>query len=342
MIDLVSIGAGGGSIAYIDSARRLPRRTALGGRRAGPGLLRQGRHGADRHRRAGRARPARRRQDARRRPAARCRPRAQGRRSQGGEAARPVDQGRGARHHQGHQLQHGARHPLELGGARHRSARLRAGAVRRRRAAARRRAGRGDRARRRSSCRLRPASRRRWDCCRPTCSTSMRARSSSSLKHADEAAIARINAVIDELVERCRRDLEKDGVTAERQKFQKLAECRYHGQGFELRAAASGRQGHGGEHPRGGHRLPPAAPARLRLSLRGRRGRADHGARDRPRGRGAAQGWRASARPTDQNIAAALLYTPPDHLRRRPGSSRRRAMIAAGSRRVIASRARRS
>ena len=33
-----------------------------------------------------------------------------------------------------------------------------------------------------------------------------------SLKHADEAAIARINAVIDELVERCRRDLEKDGV----------------------------------------------------------------------------------------------------------------------------------
>ena len=35
-----------------------------------------------------------------------------------------------------------------------------------------------------------------------------------SLKHVDQAAIARINAVIDELVERCRRDLEKDGVTA--------------------------------------------------------------------------------------------------------------------------------
>src|SRR6516165_9404901 len=57
-----------------------------------------------------------------------------------------------------------------------------------------------------------------------------------SLKHADEAAIARINGVINELVGRCRRDLEKDGVPAERQKFQKLAECRYHGQGFELRA----------------------------------------------------------------------------------------------------------
>jgi len=61
-----------------------------------------------------------------------------------------------------------------------------------------------------------------------------------SLKHADEAAIARINTVIDELVERCRRDLEKDGVSAERQKFQKLAECRYHGQGFELRAQLPG------------------------------------------------------------------------------------------------------
>jgi N-methylhydantoinase A len=56
------------------------------------------------------------------------------------------------------------------------------------------------------------------------------------LKRADQAAIARINAVIDELVERCGRDLEKDGVPPARRKFQKLAECRYHGQGFELRA----------------------------------------------------------------------------------------------------------
>jgi len=58
-----------------------------------------------------------------------------------------------------------------------------------------------------------------------------------SLKQADDAAVSRINAVIDDLVERCRRDLEKDGVTGDRQKFQKLAECRYHGQGFELRAS---------------------------------------------------------------------------------------------------------
>jgi N-methylhydantoinase A len=57
-----------------------------------------------------------------------------------------------------------------------------------------------------------------------------------SLRHADQAAIERMNAVIDELVGQCRRDLEKDGVAASRQKFQRLAECRYHGQGFELRA----------------------------------------------------------------------------------------------------------
>ena len=57
-----------------------------------------------------------------------------------------------------------------------------------------------------------------------------------SLRHADQTAIERMNAVIDELLELCRRDLEKDGVAADRQKFQRLAECRYHGQGFELRA----------------------------------------------------------------------------------------------------------
>ena len=43
MIDIDTIGAGGGSIAYIDPRRRLPRRPALGRRRARPGLLRQGR-----------------------------------------------------------------------------------------------------------------------------------------------------------------------------------------------------------------------------------------------------------------------------------------------------------
>jgi N-methylhydantoinase A len=56
------------------------------------------------------------------------------------------------------------------------------------------------------------------------------------LKHADQSALARINAVTDVLLERCGQDLEKDRVPPERRRFQKLAECRYHGQGFELRA----------------------------------------------------------------------------------------------------------
>ena len=123
--------------------RRLSRRAALGRRRAGPRLLRPRRRRADRDRCAGRSRPPRCRQDAGRRPAAQPRSRAQGGRNQGGKAARPVHHRRRARHHQGHQLEHGVGDPLQLGRARHRPAGIRAGAVRRRRPAARDRAGRG-------------------------------------------------------------------------------------------------------------------------------------------------------------------------------------------------------
>jgi N-methylhydantoinase A len=59
----------------------------------------------------------------------------------------------------------------------------------------------------------------------------------ASLSRVDQAAIDRINALLDELLARCRQDLETDGVTPDRQRFQRLAECRYHGQGFELRAS---------------------------------------------------------------------------------------------------------
>ena len=58
----------------------------------------------------------------------------------------------------------------------------------------------------------------------------------TSLTNVDEAAIERLNALVEELVGACRRDLENDGVPPERQSFQRVAECRYHGQGFELRA----------------------------------------------------------------------------------------------------------
>ena len=58
----------------------------------------------------------------------------------------------------------------------------------------------------------------------------------TSLTSVDEAAVERLNALVEELVADCRRDLENDGVPPERQSFQRVAECRYHGQGFELRA----------------------------------------------------------------------------------------------------------
>ena len=58
----------------------------------------------------------------------------------------------------------------------------------------------------------------------------------TSLTNVDGAAVERLNALVEELVGHCRRDLENDGVPPERQSFQRVAECRYHGQGFELRA----------------------------------------------------------------------------------------------------------
>ena len=58
----------------------------------------------------------------------------------------------------------------------------------------------------------------------------------TSLTHVDAAAVERLSALVEDLVGRCRRDLEADGVPPERQTFRRIAECRYHGQGFELRA----------------------------------------------------------------------------------------------------------
>ena len=57
MVDIDTIGAGGGSIAYVDAGRRLPRRAAVGRRRSRARLLRARRHAADLDRRAARARP---------------------------------------------------------------------------------------------------------------------------------------------------------------------------------------------------------------------------------------------------------------------------------------------
>lgn len=58
----------------------------------------------------------------------------------------------------------------------------------------------------------------------------------SILNTADQGAIDTINMHVDELIEQCRASLTADGVPAEKQRFQRIAECRYQGQGFELRA----------------------------------------------------------------------------------------------------------
>ena len=56
------------------------------------------------------------------------------------------------------------------------------------------------------------------------------------LNTADQAALDTINRHVDELVALGRAHLAADGVATEQQRFQKIAECRYQGQGFELRA----------------------------------------------------------------------------------------------------------
>ena len=56
------------------------------------------------------------------------------------------------------------------------------------------------------------------------------------LNDADQEALDRLNAVADELIEQCRSQLARDGIAPDQQRFHKIAECRYQGQGFELRA----------------------------------------------------------------------------------------------------------
>lgn len=56
------------------------------------------------------------------------------------------------------------------------------------------------------------------------------------LDRAGEAEFARVNEVLDELIARAHKQLDADGVPAELRRFHQIAECRYVGQGFELRA----------------------------------------------------------------------------------------------------------
>ena len=56
------------------------------------------------------------------------------------------------------------------------------------------------------------------------------------LNNASEAEFCRVNGVLDELVGRANRQLDADGIPEKQRVFRQVAECRYAGQGFELRA----------------------------------------------------------------------------------------------------------
>ena len=57
------------------------------------------------------------------------------------------------------------------------------------------------------------------------------------LSTAGEADLARLQAIFDELQEEAAAQLESDGIPAGQRHFERVLECRYVGQGFELRAA---------------------------------------------------------------------------------------------------------
>lgn len=61
----------------------------------------------------------------------------------------------------------------------------------------------------------------------------------TSLSNLDPDAVGRINQLAAGLRAECDADLAADGVPSERRHFQIFAECRYHGQGFELRTPIS-------------------------------------------------------------------------------------------------------
>lgn len=57
-----------------------------------------------------------------------------------------------------------------------------------------------------------------------------------TLDNADDEALAKINAIADELTAEADAQLDADGIPAKARRFARIMECRYLGQGFELRA----------------------------------------------------------------------------------------------------------
>ena len=142
-VEVHSIGAGGGSIAWIDAGGALRVGPRSAGARPGPACYGFGGDGADGHRRQRRARLPRSGGLPRRPARAARRPR----RAQAVDVARRPSRSAcrrrgGRRHRRGRQREHGRGDPRRLGRARHRSARLHAGLRRRRRRPALRRLAR--------------------------------------------------------------------------------------------------------------------------------------------------------------------------------------------------------
>ena len=154
VINIVEVGSGGGSIAWLDPQNRLSGRPAERRLDARPRLLRQRRHRADRDRRQSGARPAQSRPLPRRRAEARRRGGAQARVAADRRAARLFRRRRpdpdGGRHHLARHRHHGGRHQDR---SRSSTASIRANSC----CSATAAAGRCMPARWRASCRSRPS-----------------------------------------------------------------------------------------------------------------------------------------------------------------------------------------
>ena len=247
--------------------RHLPRRPALGRRRPRPGGVRPRRHRADGHRRDGQPRLARARGVPRRPDGAPRRPRARRVRGRPGQAARtcPSRRRRWApcRSSRTRWCSRSRRTPSARATTRatsRSSPRAAPGRCSRRRSRSRW-------ARRGCSSRRTPASRRRWACSRRTWSTSTSRPPTSGSRSSTPAALEQ---QFEELEQRARAQLEEDGVPPDSMLVQRVADCRYLGQGYELRVDVdSGAidDGVGRAAPR---ELPRHPRARVLAAVRGR------------------------------------------------------------------------
>ncbi len=215
MVDIDTIGAGGGSIAYVDEGGVFRVGPQSAGADPGPACYGRGGTDADLDRRAAPARtaPSRPRAPRRRRCSSTADLAERGDRSDVAERARDDRRGGGARCAPDPEVRHDAGDRAELRPSRLRPARVHARRRRRRRSAVRVR----DRARARDPARAGAAAprdhRRRRGCWRPTSSTSSSrpsaTRSRASTRHACRARF-------DELVAQAVAQLDEDGVPDDR------------------------------------------------------------------------------------------------------------------------------